>query len=213
MIRINLMPRAQRRASAETKGQGWLLGVMGAALASIVVCFIVYGAKQDERDEWQRKAKQVQAEIDLSKGKVGDHEKIKKDLQRLRDREEAINRLQSARSGPTAMLLEIARLMTRGRGPSVSAEKLAEIEQKNPLAKFNPEWDSRRIWLTEFLEDARRVVLKGQARDGEDVSELARRMNLSTYFYDVKLLPAKRENARGAQGSWISFQLEARVRY
>lgn len=213
MIRINLMPRAQRRASAETKSQGWLLGAMGAALATVVICFVIYGSKQEERDEWQRKAKQVQAEIDLSKGKVGDHEKIKQELQKLRDREEAIERLQSARSGPTAMLLEIARLMTRGRGPSVSPEKLTEIEQKNPLAKFNPEWDSRRIWLTEFLEEARRVVLKGQARDGEDVSELARRMNLSTYFYDVKLLPAKRDTHNSEQGTWVSFQLEAKVRY
>ncbi len=186
---------------------------MAAALVTVVICFIVYGSKQEERDDWSRKSKQVQAEIDLSKGKVGDHEKIKQDLQKLRDREEAINRLQAARSGPTAMLLEIARLMTRGRGPSVSPETLAQIEQKNPLAKFNPEWDSRRIWLTEFLEDARRVVLKGQARDGEDVSELARRMNLSTYFYDVKLLPAKRAESNGAQGAWVSFQLEARVRY
>jgi type IV pilus assembly protein PilN len=213
MIRINLMPRAQRRANAETKGQGWLLAAMAAALVAVVVCFVVYGSKQEELEGWQRKTKQVQAEIELSKGRVGDHEKIKQDLQKLRDREEAINRLQSARSGPTAMLLEIARLMTRGRGPSVLPEKLAEIEQKNPLAKFNPEWDSRRIWLTEFLEDARRVVLKGQARDGEDVSELARRMNLSTYFYDVKLLPAKREDSKNSQGAWVSFQLEARVRY
>lgn len=213
MIRINLMPRVQRRANAETKGQGWLLAAMGAALASVVVCFVVYGSMQEERDTWRRNSKQVQAEIDLSKGKVGDHEKIKLQLQKLRDREQAIDRLQSARSGPTAVLLEIARLLTRGRGPSVSPEKLAEVAQQNPLAKFNPEWDSRRIWLTEFLEDARRVVLKGQARDGEDVSELARRMNLSTYFYDVKLLPAKREQSKGAQGAWVNFQLEARVRY
>jgi type IV pilus assembly protein PilN len=212
VIRINLMPKTHRRVSAESsKGQGWLLGVMAAALISVVACFIVYGAKQEERDEWNRKSKQVQAEIDLSKSKVSDHDKIKQALKQLRDREEAINRLQVARSGPAAMLLEIARLMTRGRGPSVSSEKLAEIEQLNPLAKFNPEWDSRRIWLTEFLEDNRRVVLKGLARDGEDVSELARRMNLSSYFYEIKLLPAKRENTKG--GAWVSFQLEARVRY
>ena len=213
MIRINLMPRVQRRASAETKGQGWLVALMVAALVSVVGCFIVYGSKQQELEDWQRKAKQVQAEIDLSKGKVGDHDKIKQNLQKLRDREEAINRLHSARTGPTAVLLEIARLLTRGRGPSVAPEKLAEIAQNNPLAKFNPEWDSRRIWLTEFLEESRRVVLKGQARDGEDVSELARRMNLSSYFYDVRLLPAKKGVSKDAQGAWVTFQLEARVRY
>jgi type IV pilus assembly protein PilN len=55
--------------------------------------------------------------------------------------------------------------------------------------------------------------LSGMARDGEDVSELARRMSLSAYFADVRLLPAKREKADSAGVEWLNFQLEARVRY
>jgi type IV pilus assembly protein PilN len=47
----------------------------------------------------------------------------------------------------------------------------------------------------------------GKARDGEDVSELARRLNLSSFFYDVRLLPAQREQDA------VKFSIEAKVRY
>lgn len=213
MIRVNLMPQAPRRGQSETQSQGWLLAALVAALLTIVGCFVVYGMKQEELDDWKRKAAQVQNEIELSKSRVTDHEQIKAQLQKLREREEAIAKLQSARTGPTAALLEIAKILTRGRGPSVSPDRLAEVEKSNPLAKFNPEWDARRVWLTEFTEESRRVVLTGQARDGEDVSELARRMNLSAYFHDVRLLPAKKNAGDGTKAEWVSFQLEARVRY
>lgn len=214
MIRVNLMPQSPRRGGqAETQSQGWLVAALVAALVAIVGCFVVYGMKQEELDDWKRKAAQVQTEIELSKSRVTDHEQIRSQLQKLREREEAISKLQSARTGPTAALLEIAKILTRGRGPSVSPDKLAEVEKNNPLAKFNPEWDARRVWLTEFSEESRRVVLTGQARDGEDVSELARRMNLSSYFHDVRLLPAKKNVGDGTKAEWVSFQLEARVRY
>ncbi len=213
MIRVNLLPQSTRRGVTESQGQGWLVAALCAALVAVVACFIAYGMKQEELDEWKRKAAQVQTEIELSKSRVQDHDSIRAQLQKLREREEAIARLQSARTGPTAALLEIAKILTRGRGPSVSPEKLAEVEKNNPLAKFNPEWDARRVWLTEFSEEARRVVLTGQARDGEDVSELARRLNLSAYFHDVRLLPAKKNAGDGTKAEWVSFQLEAQVRY
>jgi type IV pilus assembly protein PilN len=213
LIRVNLIPQSPRRGTTESQGQGWLLAAMGAALVAVVGCFIWYGVKQEELSEWRRKSAQVQTEIELSKSRVQDHDAIRAELQKLREREEAISKLQSARTGPTAALLEIAKILTRGRGPSVSVEKLAQVEKNNPLAKFNPEWDSRRVWLTEFTEEARRVVLTGQARDGEDVSELARRLNLSAYFHDVRLLPAKKNAGDGVKAEWVSFQLEAQVRY
>ena len=53
----------------------------------------------------------------------------------------------------------------------------------------------------------------GQGRDGEDVSELARRMNLSSFFGDVKLLPAKRVSNETTGLELVEFQLEAQVHY
>ena len=47
----------------------------------------------------------------------------------------------------------------------------------------------------------------------EDVSELARRMGLSGYFADVKLLPAKKSHSNEAGMELVQFQLEAKARY
>ncbi len=141
------------------------------------------------------------------KKNVADHEQVKADLALLRAREEAIQKLQSARSGPTAILMELARILTPGRGPSVDPDHLAQLRRDNPLSVFNPNWDARRLYITAYTEAQRKLKIDGNARDGEDVSELARRLNLSSYFYDVKLLPATRTN------DIVKFSIEAKVRY
>jgi type IV pilus assembly protein PilN len=138
---------------------------------------------------------------------------VKKKLEELRAREAAILKLQTARSGPTAVLLELTHILTPGRGPSVAPDRLSQIRRDNPLAVFNGNWDPRRLEITTFNEQARKVKLEGVALDGEDVSELARRMNLSTYFDDVQLLPAKREVEKDSGLPMVAFKLEAKVRY
>lgn len=213
MIRINLLPQKGARAAVGAAGQGWLAIVLGLVVVEVIVGLVLYGFKQEELDDWKQKNQALERQIQLSKEQVKNHAEVQKKLARLRAREDAIAKLQSARTGPTAMLLEIARLLTRGRGPTIAPERLSQVENENPLAMYNGNWDPRRLWLTDFVENSRTVLLKGLARDGEDVSELARRMNLSSYFYDVRLLPAKRARAAAGGVEWVSFQLEARVRY
>ncbi len=213
MIRINLLPQKGARATVSAPGQGWLAIVLGLVVVEVIIALVLYGFKQEELDEWAQKNQAVERQIQLSKEQVKNHAEVQKKLERLRAREAAIEKLQSARTGPTAVLLEISRLLTPGRGPTVTPERLSQVANENPLAMFNSNWDPRRLWLTDFVENSRTVLLKGLARDGEDVSELARRMNLSSYFYDVRLLPAKRGRSSASGFDWVSFQLEARVRY
>jgi type IV pilus assembly protein PilN len=111
------------------------------------------------------------------------------------------------------VLLELARILTPGRGPTVDPERLNQLRRENPLAVFNPGWDARRLWLTKFVEQQRKVRLEGVARDGEDVSELARRLQLSSLFHDVRLLPAKKQRDQKTGLELVTFQLEAQVRY
>ena len=213
MISINLLPRS-RRASQSGSNQTWLFVVIGLLAVEIVACLVWYSFKQEELDGWQAKNGQVEDQLRLSKEKVKNHGQVKKKLKMLRAREDAIAKLQSARKGPTAMLLELARMLTPGRGPSIDPQEFAQLSQDNPLTAHNKSWDSKRLWLTSFNEVERKVLLKGLARDGEDVSELAQRLNLSTYFYDVRLMPAKRKRERGeSQIELLEFQLEAMVKY
>lgn len=206
MIRINLLAQKKRAERAETS-QVWLAVVMVVVLAEVASLFLYHGFKGEELTQQQRKNAELTSQIDQAKKNVANHEQVKAELATLRAREEAITKLQTARSGPTAVLMELARILTPGRGPSVDPDRLAQLRRDNPLAVFNPNWDPRRLWLTGYVETQRQLRLDGSARDGEDVSELARRLNLSSYFYDVKLLPATRENDA------VKFSIETKVRY
>lgn len=212
MIRINLLPQ-KRRAQSQDAGNLWLVVVVLLVAVEAVGCFIFHGIETQKLVEQKRENAKLQTQIEQSRNAVKDHANVKAELARLRAREDAIAKLQSARTGPTAVLLEVARILTPGRGPSVDPDKLSQLRRENPLAVYNPSWDARRLWLTRFVEEQRRVRLDGVARDGEDVSELARRMTLSSYFYDVKLLPAKKTIEQKSGLELVQFQLEAKARY
>jgi type IV pilus assembly protein PilN len=212
MIRINLMPQ-KRRAERSDGSQLWLAVVMVVMLAEVAVLFVFHGFKNEELNDQRRKNAVLTQQIDQSKSAVANHQDVKQKLAQLRAREEAINKLQSARTGPTAILLELARLLTPGRGPSVDPDRLSQLRRDDPLAVFNPAWDARRLWLTTFKEEQRKLRLEGFAQDGEDVSELARRMNLSAYFADVVLLPANRVVDASTKIEVVKFALEAKVKY
>jgi type IV pilus assembly protein PilN len=213
MIRVNLLPQKRRKGGSGSRGELWLVACLVSVALEVVGCLVLYGQKQDELSQQLDKNKALESQIKQIKDVSKNHDEVKKKLVALRDREEAIAKLQSARSGPTAMLLEVARLLTPGRGPSVDPNELSKVRRENPLQDYNANWDPRRLWLTKFVEADRTVRLEGMARDGEDVSELARRMNLSTYFDDVQLLPAKREVEKESGLPMVAFKLEAKVRY
>ncbi|MEI9940795.1 MAG: PilN domain-containing protein [Pseudomonadota bacterium] len=212
MIRINLMAQ-KRRAERAEGSQLWLAVVMVVMLAEVAALFVFHGFKNEELKEQRQKNAALTSQIDQSKSTVANHEDVRQKLAQLRAREEAIGKLQTARTGPTAILLELARLLTPGRGPSVDPDRLSQLRRDNPLAVFNPSWDSRRLWLVRFVEQSRKLHLEGFAQDGEDVSELARRMNLSSYFADVRLLPAVRQIDSATHMEVVSFALEAKVKY
>lgn len=212
MIRINLLPQ-KRRAQRTEGGQLWAVVVVLLVALEAVGFFIFHGTKKEELVKQKRDNATLEEQIAQSKAAVKNHADVKAQLERLRAREDAISKLQSARTGPTAVLLELARLLTPGRGPSIDPDRLNQLRREDPLAVFNPNWDTRRLWLSKYVENQRQVRLDGLARDGEDVSELARRMGLSAYFADVKLLPAKKSESKEAGMDLVEFQLEAKARY
>jgi type IV pilus assembly protein PilN len=206
MIRINLLAQ-KKRAERSDGSQVWLAVVMVVVLAEVAALFVLHSFKAEELADQVRKNDQLTSQIDQAKKNVSNHDQVKKDLELLRAREAAIQQLQTARSGPTAILMELARILTPGRGPSVDPDRLAQLRRDNPLAVFNPNWDARRLSITSYVEAQRQLKIEGKARDGEDVSELARRMNLSSFFYDVTLLPAQKD------AEAVKFSIQAKVRY
>ena len=149
---------------------------------------------------------------DITK-KISNHAEIKAQLKDLRDREDAIAKLQTARSGPTAAMLELSRILTPGRGPTTDRDKIEQLKRDDPGAVPNPNWDPRRLWLKTYSDTTRTVKLSGLARDGEDVSEFLRRLTLSDYFYELRLLPASKEKDADTHLELVKFELSAKVRY
>jgi len=213
VIRVNLLPQKRRaEVKAETK-QLWLVAVMVAFLAEVAALFVFHGFKTEELNEQRQKNAELESQIEQSKKSVTNHPEVKKKLEELRAREAAIGKLQDARTGPTAILLELTHILTPGRGPSIAPDKLSRLRRENPLAVFNANWDPRRLEIRSFAESARKMKLEGTAQDGEDVSELARRLNLSDYFSNVMLLPGKQEKDKDSGLAVIRFSLEAEVKY
>jgi type IV pilus assembly protein PilN len=217
MVRVNLLPdrrQAARRASGGTDtSQLWILGVFGAVVFAIVICLFIEKVKQDELTAITRENQNTQGQIDSIKQQIANHDEIKAKLRDLRDREEAIQKLQSARSGPTSTLLELAHVLTPGRGPTTDRDKLEQMKRDNPSEVYNANWDARRLWLTSYKETDRTLKLGGLARDGEDVSEFERRLKLSDYFTDVKLLPGEKTIDAQTHQELFRFDLSAKVRY
>jgi type IV pilus assembly protein PilN len=213
MIKINLLTQKRRVESAPQKSQLWLVAVMVAFIAEIGALIVFHGFKDAELQDQRRRNTEITAQIEQSKNSVKNHPEVLKKLEELRAREAAIGKLQTARTGPTAVLLELARILTPGRGPSVPPDKLSQLRRDNPLAVFNVNWDPRRLWVTSFNENARKVKLEGVAKDGEDVSELARRMNLSDYFANVVLFSGRQEKDKDSGVEVVTFSLEAEVKY
>lgn len=213
MIRVNLLPHAKARRSAPEANQTWLLLVMLVVVVEIVGLFFFHQTKEDELAEVTSEVKKVTSQIAEIQARVKDHDKIKEELDILRARENAIAQLQAGRAGPTAVLLEMSRVLTKGKGPTVDPEKLKQQKLFNPHAIFNPAWDPKRVWLTGYGETERNVRLEGMARDGNDVYEFAQRLKLSQYFDDVTLLPGQQQKAKTDRGELVKFALQVKVNY
>jgi type IV pilus assembly protein PilN len=209
VIRINLLPH--KREARRESGQGWLVAVMLVVAAEVVVLALYHQLKLQDLAKQRQVNAELSNQIAQIETSVKSHADVKKQLEVLRAREEAIKKLQSGRSGPTHVLLELSRVLTPGRGPTVSEEALNQKKKDNPQDVYATGWDARRLWLVSFKEIQRVVRLDGFAVDGEDVSELARRLALSQYFTDVTLLPAKQQGDKGLKV--VNFQLQAKVKY
>ena len=174
---------------------------------------LVQKSKNDDLSHITRRNAEISANIDEIKRQISNRDEIKNQLKELRDREDAIQKLQAARTGPTSTLLELAHVLTQGRGPTTDKDKLEQMKRDNPAEVYNANWDARRLWLTSYQEVDRVVKMGGLARDGEDVSELERRLKLSDYFTEVKLLPGQKVLDSTTHQELFKFELSAKVRY
>ncbi len=214
-VRINLLAQRKEttRRSTSEGSQAWL-GIVGVLVLVETLGLIGWHASM-KSDVGKITADNagVQAQIDKIKSDTSEHPKIKASLAELKDREDAIQKLQAARTGPTSVLLELSHILTPGRGPTTDHDKLEQLKRDNPTSVPNVNWDPRRLWLVKYSELDRNMKLEGLARDGEDIAEFMRRLAVSDYFYEVKPLPVTEANDKDTKINLKSFAVSAKVRY
>jgi len=221
VIRVNLLPQKKKpeRGGGKIKidtggggggGQKWLLIPLVLIVVEIVGLVLFHLDRKGQVDAQLSKNKALQGQINDAQQKVRDHDTVKNKLKELTAREDAITQLQSARTGPTSAVLELAQLLTPGKAPTFDPDRMKKLQKENPLIAFNPNWDSRRLWITNYTEQDRTVKLEGYAKDSQDVSELANRLKTSSYFYDINLLPGKMDET--SEGL-VNFGVAMKVRY
>lgn len=213
MIRVNLLPHAaERRASGPEGSQTWVVAIAGLVIIELVALLFFHQSKEDERAAAQAEVQRYASQIAQINNLLKDHKKVKAALATLRAREDAIAKLQAGRKGPTEVLLELSRILTRGKGPTADPGKLESMRQRNPLNVYNPGWDPRRVWLNKYEEASRKVTLVGLAKDGSDVYEFAQRLKLSRYFGNVRLQQGGEDPLTKGLGL-VRFALEVKVTY
>lgn len=215
MIRVNLLPqkREARRATGDEQQQLWLGVLLAVIIVEILGLVFFHTSKQSELKTAQQDNQRIDNQIKDIKKTIENHQDIKDQLAALKDREDAIAKLQAGRTGPTSTLIELSRILTMGRGPTTDRDRIEQLKRDNPNAVPNPTWDPRRLWLTKYTEVDRGVKIEGLARDGEDVAEFLRRLSLSDYFYDVKPLPATEVADKDTKLNLKQFAISAKVKY
>lgn len=214
MLKINLLPNARGGAAAAPDNTKIFAIAMAVTAAVLVVGFVLHYNSIAQVAEQERSANSnVEAEVRQIRGRVTDHERVRNELAEIRSRESAIQHLQSARTGPTSMLVEVSHLLSPGGRPTADQQRLDELARLDPQLSFNPGWDTHRVWLLRFTEADRAVVIEGQGQTDEDVGEFMRRLMLSNYFEGVRLEESRGEAAPNITSPMHRFRIVARVRY
>ena len=211
MIRINLLPEAKRTVSTGGSTQVWGIAYLLVSFGWGVLLFFFYLNTKNTLDEQRAANSALEQEIAQAKAKSTNIGEVEAKLAKSRQLEDVVKKLQTARQGPTRVLRELSMILSDGGRPTVSPERLDAPRRENPLAGYNTNWDTRRLWLTGFTETDRKCSIRGFGKTNEDVAEFLRRLALSELFQKVTLQSTSAAAARGS--SVVAFELSCQVRY
>jgi len=185
-----------------------------ATLAIVAAVLIIFHrVKQGEVDALKNQNDEVNNRITSVRSRVTDHQRVRDELAELRAKEEAITRLENARTGPTVALIELSHLTALGGAPTIEPSVRDQTQRDNASLMYSPGWDAHKIWLTKFTESNRAVTIEGNGMTTDDVGEFMRRLMLSYYFRDVRLVREEVVFDNTTKLSFQHFQILATVRY
>ena len=219
MIKINLLPIKQDRRREAGRNQ-LLVGLL-AIVVEIIAAALLYLGASTTLTEQKNANSSIQTQVDRIEKQVKDHQQIIADIQEYERRQEAIDNLEAARTGPSFLMLELSTMLSKNGRPNVDHNKYQQMIQANPTLAFDESWDYRRLWLDSFSEKDKLVKIAGQGLTHEDVAEFLRRLQLSSFFVSTVLvstnlakptIPMKEFDTKGSDPV-VHFILQATIRY
>ena len=219
MIKINLLPVKQDRRREAGRNQ-LLVGLL-AIVVEIIVATLLYLGANSSLTEQKNANGSIQTQVDRIEKQVTDHKQILADIQEYEKRQEAIDNLEAARNGPAFLMLELSTILSKNGRPNIDHTKYQQMIQMNPTLAFDESWDFRRLWLDSFAEKDKIVRIAGQGVTHEDVAELLRRLQLSSFFVSSQLVSTNLAKPKIALKSFtadesdpvVHFMLQAAIRY
>lgn len=218
MLKVNLLPGAPPRAGGVQQSGGGDLRTFAIAMSVMLVLLaagimIFHSSQTKVLDTAIAANNQREAAVRSIKARVADHPRVRSELQQIRARRDAIQRLEANRTGPTAMLVEVSALLSPGGRPTNNPAEFERIQRDDPTRWMRPTWDTHHIWLTTFAETERQVSIEGYGRSADDVAEFMRRLMLSEYFEGVTLERSEGAPDEATRLQVQRFKITTRVRY
>lgn len=219
MIRINLLPIKQDRRREAGRNQ-LLIGILILAL-EMVLGFVLYMDVASDVSEQQNKNNSLNTQVRQIESSIAGHDQIIKEIKEFEKRQEAIDNLMAARTGPVYVMLEISRILSKKGRPTIDNERYQTLIKNNPARGYDENWDYRRVWISAFRENDKNITIEGQGVTHEDVAEFLRRINLSDFFVSSELVstklvsPSIKSTDFSLKGSdkVVSFSIIGSVRY
>ena len=186
MIRINLLPVKQDRRREAGRNQ-LLIGVL-VIFVEIIIAALLYLGANASLTEQKNANSSIQTQVDRIERQVADHQQILNDIAEYEKRQAAIDNLEAARTGPSFVMIELSNMLSKNGRPNIDHGKYQQMIQMNPTLAFDESWDFRRLWIDSFAEQDKSVRITGYGITHEDVAELLRRLQLSSFFVSTELV-------------------------
>lgn len=200
MIRVNLLPIRKARRRSQGRMQLILFGGVIAILVAILAVVHLY--YHDQLSQWQEEVEEAEATISELEEETAGIEDLEREAQELSAQLEALNELEARRVGPVQMLDELQAMLSP---PRDEEDRVAQLRRD-----WNVEWDTRRLWISDFQEGDGSFRLNGYAGNADDVAEFLQRMTTAVYFDNVELDYIDRE---GGDVGLVSFHLRGELSY
>jgi type IV pilus assembly protein PilN len=218
MIKVNLLParRARKAASAtDPTAKQFGAGVAAVLAAGAAVFFLVDMPKRAKLSELAAANQALDQQIADKNRQLQGYGELKKAEEEANRRAAAIEGLLQNKVVPAYVMHEIGKILT-AEGPTMSEEMVRLAGNgidSDPNKRFQVDWDPKHVWLLSFVDSGGSFRIEGGAQSESDVTQLAKRLDASVFFWDISPSGGERVTDTVNGVNYYRFQITGRMAY